>query len=230
MPSPPFHHPKRVLLGWRVALVVAMGVIAGINLAIASYVSHMRATDYRAMLATASQHIQQNNYPEALNQVERALKAAPDRPEPLEVLGLIHYRLENWPKVVDAFKAALDKGSKDPGAREIIVWALIEMGEYSEAVAFGKQILQGDVVPPALHRYLAEALFRGEQFQEAIEHLELALQATPNDLYVLDHLRYAYEATGDANKADNARRRIEEIHALLNGPQQPEMPSLRAQR
>ncbi len=230
MPARPYKNTRRVMALWGTSLMVLVTGVVIINVAIASYVDQMRTNDYRAILSMASKYIDSDEFPNALNQAELALRKAPDRPEPWEMLGHIHYRLENWPKAVEAFRTAIIKGSEDAGVREIVVWALIEMGEYGEAVDFGQACVAAGIVPPALHRYLAEALFRDQRFTEAIPYLEVALKATPNDLYLLDHLRHACEATGALTKADETRQRIEDIHAQINRPLQPEFPQLRAGR
>ncbi len=222
MNSPPFSNPRGVMAIWNGFLLAGLVLIVGVNWGLKSYVEHLRANDYRKMLAAASTFVEERNFAAALDEVERARSKAPNRPEPLEMLGHVQYRLENWPQAVAAFRAAINKGSQDLGIREIVVWALIEMGEYGEAVKFGKASIQAGLVPPALHRYIAEALFRNKQFEESITYFEHALMTAPRDLYMLDHLRQACEAIGETDKAQDVQRTIEEVHAAMNRAHRPE--------
>ena len=206
-------HPVRY---WCVGLLLAIVVGATVNAAMARIAQHMRARDYRVDLAKAHRLTEAGQYDAALNAAADAIRKAPSRPEPLEAQGHIQYRLHNWQEAIAAFTAAADAGSRDPGIRQMTVWAFVELQRYSDAAFCGETAIADGLGTPLLSRCVGEALFRGERFAESVPYLQHSLESASNDLYLWEHLRQACERAGYEDMAQQAAQAIQSLHTKLS--------------
>ncbi len=212
----PFANTRRAIGLWA-GILVAFGIaIAGFNAAFVRYARDIRENDYRGYLAEAEKRMAQFDLPAAQKLVDEAKRRAPRAPQPDALAGHIQYQLKHWDRAIFEYKNAIAKGTQDEGVFLNTVWSLIEMKEYDEAATIGVRALKEGVASPALPRYIAEACFRSNKMAEAIPYFERALEGYPNDLYLLDHLRQAYRATHQADKAEAIRARIADLEASLN--------------
>ncbi|HNR30002.1 MAG TPA: tetratricopeptide repeat protein [Candidatus Hydrogenedentes bacterium] len=210
-----FKHPARVLALWAAVLAVVFGATLLGNVAMARYVAHVRAHDPAPHLNAAENSLNRNSYSEAWAQIERAREKAPDAPRVYKVMGDFHFHQKHWKEALEAYRTAIDKGTTSHGVYINALWALIELRYYRDAVAFGEQCIAQGFQEPIFPRYIAEAhLRRGEQ-NEAIPHLERALEGYVNDPYLMRQLAAAYRATGRKTRAATLEQRIAEVEAAV---------------
>ena len=205
---------RRAFRIWYAFLAIGLCVVIAVNVALALHIGRVREWDYRVYLDEASKDVERNDLVVAAAHVEDALLRAPTQPEPHVMLGHIEYRLHHWERAIVAYRNAIERGSQDLGIRANIVWCLIEMKRYGEASARGRQMLDEGLSSPLLLRYIGEAEFRAGRLPAAIPYFEAALEAAPDDLYMLECLGQALAAVGgQQEKAARVQERIEKIRA-----------------
>jgi len=216
MPVIPAATTRKVLVAW--AVLIAAGFLAaeGLTAWLARHGQILRANDYRTYLGFAADFVEKNDFQRALAQTEEAKRKARHEPAPYEVAGDIHYRLKQWDKAIVEYDRAFARNSSAAGPRLNKVWALIELGRNDEAAAFGRQAMDEGYRSPAMARFVAEACFRAGKHAEAIPYYEEALQGYPNDLYLLEHLRQCFAATGRPDRAREMSDRIADVEASIN--------------
>jgi tetratricopeptide (TPR) repeat protein len=224
MNRPPIRNPRRALFLWAVLLVLGVALAEAFTFSLAGYGRQLAANDYRTHLAAAFDRMNRFDYVGALAEIEYAKQKAPDVAELYARAGDIHYQLKHWREAIQEYRDAIARGNRDEGARLNVVWSLIELKRYDDAIAFGKAAIKEGFTLPALPRYIAEACFRSGKEIESVQFYEMALDGYHNDLYLLDHLRQAYLKTRQTAKAEALRLRIADIEASLNAPRGPAPP------
>jgi len=209
---------RTVLVVWAAALALGVAGLIGLDTGIRAYAFQRQAQDYEYHLAKAAQRIEAHKLQEARPFVDRALELAPLRPEPHVMLGHLLFRSKNWREAIEAYGRAIELHSQDTGIVQNVVWAYIELGQFEQAAAIGEEALKKGLRAPALSRYIAEAYFRARQYQKAIPHLRNALEQYPGDRYLMDHLRQAYQRTGQDKQAEGMAERIAELEATVAAP------------
>jgi tetratricopeptide (TPR) repeat protein len=210
------NHGRRILVAWAVVLGLAAALTAAGNVATAWYAAHVRDQRPETYIAEAEKLMNRGDMPGAFQQWEEAHRRGPNLPEVHKVLGDIHYNLQHWDQALTAYRKALALGSPSVGARMNILWALVELGRYPEALAFARDCVAAGVTDPELYRRTAEACFRGKMFMDAVEFYETALTHYPNDLYLMERLRLTYQAIGDDPKAKAMETAIVQVQATLS--------------
>jgi len=216
MAGPSLDRARKTLLLWCAAVLLLLAFTEAINLGLRTFARERRANDYRTYLATANDLINRYDYPAALSQVAESKRRNSKAPEPYAIEGHIRYQLKQWNMAINEYKTAIAQGSREEGVFLNLIWALIELNRYDEAAALGEKTITAGFTVPALPRYTAEAYFRAGKKVEAIPFYEMALKGYPNDLYLLDHLRQAYRAANQLEKAKEMQARIADIEASLN--------------
>lgn len=216
MPTIPVAKSRKVLVAWIVLIAVGFLAAEGLTLLLARHGRDLRENDYRTYLGLAAEFIAKNDFSRALAEVREAKRKAPQAPAPYVIAGDIHYQLKHWDKAIAEYDRAFERKSQEAGPRLNKVWALIELGKNDEAAAFGKQAMADGYRSPAMARFIAEAYSRAKKHAEAVPHYEEALQGYPNDLYLLEHLRQCFVATGQTDRAKEMSNRITDVEASIN--------------
>jgi Tfp pilus assembly protein PilF len=210
-----FRHPRQVLGTWALSLVLVAVVVGALNAALLRHAEARRARDYRVPLAAAIDRMQQQDLVGAKQFLDEAVRIAPDAPDAHATMGYFHYRRKSWRDAVASCSRAVSLGDKTPGTWVNLVWSLIELKRYDDALAVGRRAAEAGVSAPALDRYLAEANFRSGRHADAIRYYRDALTHYPDDLYLLERLKEACRTTGNHAEADRIEARIAEVEALL---------------
>lgn len=209
MRKPVFQRPERALFIWGAALGVAIAGALAMHVWFAGYHERLRDASPWTYLKAAEDFEKQNNWIGAVKMLEEAVKRDNTLPLPHERMGRIFYEDRNWAKALAAFREAIARGSRDENVRGRIMWCLIHLKQYDNATEFGKECIKDGYVEPFFPRYTAEALQRAGKQAESIPYWEDALKATPNDLYLLEHLFAAHEAAGNKERAAVIKKQIE---------------------
>ncbi len=212
MERPPIRFPRRAMAIWLALWLGGFAALAAGNAALYRHVIQLRESDPRTYLAEADRLMKSGNLAGALAQVSSAIKRAPVDPLPRQVHGHVLFQFKQWEGAVIAYRAALDLGSRDQGAMTNLLWSLIQLKRYDEAIrVYGVPWIEQGNRNPAIVRNVAEAFVRASNWEEGLPYIESALDANPGDLYLMTQLERAYRNTGDTQRAEQLHERIGEL-------------------
>ena len=206
-----YRHPRRALFTWFSVLLLAMGLVAASNMVFFRRAEVMREESAWTYLKRAEERRHANDWVGAVALLEEAARRDPEWPIPHEQAGMICYSQGGqWEKSLQYFLEALKRGSQSIDIRGKTMWSFIHLERFDDAAEFGIQCIRSEgQTSPDFPRYVAEAFFRGGKFTQSIPYFEDALKGFPNDMYLLEKLTYAYQQTGEQDKAEAIRKRIE---------------------
>jgi len=210
-----FEESGRAYVVWTLLLAALLcgGIVA--NVVLHRQVARWRDTNPAFHWAEAERMIAERDYMGAKLELARALASAPERPEPHEVSGRLHYALQQWDQALAAYRQAIAMGGRNPHLHGRALWCLVHLGRYEEAAELGVAALEEGIEAPNLKRYVGDAYRRADQPVRAIPFYETALLETPKSLDLMNHLAAAYRAAGLNDKADDMLQRIDEATAQL---------------
>lgn len=212
-----FKNPGLARVVWALGLAVVLGLTVGWNVWLGRYIGALRARDPGFHWAAADSLVRQNDFVGAFAELEEAFRLAPDRYEPYQIAGNLHYELRHWREAFKAYQDAIARGCPDVNVRVRSVLALMRQDRFENAAALGKQYISEGQTYPGFPRYVGEAYRRLHQDAEAIPFLEMALRGYPNDVLLMEGLMEAYVAVGESEKAGLLHTRIGETRAILDG-------------
>ncbi|MBI2421435.1 MAG: tetratricopeptide repeat protein [Candidatus Hydrogenedentes bacterium] len=207
-------HARAVLTAWSLVLIIGFAAIATGDYAMLRYAQFLKSQDYEAFVSDAGICIENKDYAGAQAALREALRLAPDAPSPQVMRGHFHYHRQEWRAAIEAYKKAQKLGSTDIGLLQNIVWAHIELGEFTEAAEFGERSIAEANAGPRLPLYTAEAFFRAGKYAKAVPYLKAALALEPDNAYVMERLRVAAQRGGDPKTAAEMARKIADMNAL----------------
>lgn len=118
-------------------------------------------------------YISLRRYREAIEELNKALKAEPSNPDIYLNLGLAYYKIDRYMNAIDAFKKALMHGASKSVYYKLGSLYLI-LGDYNEAVDAFKKALNIDNTNSMAHFNLAVAAFmKGDRDQAWQEYVVL---------------------------------------------------------
>ena len=200
---------RPVLTLWAAVLLVGVLVAAGWQAGLASYVGAKRAESPWTYLKAAANYEAQQNWGQAIAMLHEAAKRDAQSPVPHERLGLIYYQhRSDWSAALAAFDAALARNSTSLDLRGKYIWSLIHLKRYDEAAAFGQRCIDEGQTSANFPRYTGEALFRARKFNEALPHLEKALEGFSSDMLLLERVAACLRETGNTEKLKQIEKRI----------------------
>jgi len=199
---------RLILAAWAVGLGGLAGLTVWGNVAMARYGAHVRDRRPETHIALAVEAAEKGNFHDALAHWRDARDRAPKRPDVHKVLGDFQFELTHYELALRAYKEALECGSISPGVRLNALWCLVQLERYQEALAFGRLCVQEGMTDPDLYRRMGEACFRAKMFAEAIPLYNKALDGYPNNLYLMEHLRQAYQGARQPKRAKDMAARI----------------------
>jgi len=207
---------RRVLTLWGLVVLVGFVLVFCSNVPMMRYVEHARAQNYMTYLVAADQAMKRDDMATALEELEHAFELAPpEAAMPHKVAGDIYYHFKDWDRAATAYRRAIELGATEVGIRLNAVWALVELARYREAAAAGENALAEGFTHPRLARSIAEAYRRAGDHAASVPYYEQALQSLPQDLYLLEQLRQAYQRLGNHESAEAMQARIEETQARM---------------
>ncbi|HWK46829.1 MAG TPA: tetratricopeptide repeat protein [Stellaceae bacterium] len=154
------------------------------------------------------------------NAADAELKAMaaehPDRSDPLIELGDTLRGRQRFAESADAYTAALARIPK-PDARQWSIYysrgiAYERSNQWPKAEADLKRALELQPTQPAVLNYLGYSwVERNQHLDEALKLIQRAVEARPNDGFIVDSLGWAYFRIGDAKKASAFLERAVEL-------------------
>jgi len=122
---------------------------------------------------------QQQEYPEALQEYEKALAQNPEIYEAYEKIGLCHLRLNDKEKAIENFKLVLEQ---KPQSQDVLInlsAIYFEKGDLEEGMKYFKLLDEKSLNDPSLFFNIGVLLFKGNQVDMASEYLKKSLELDP---------------------------------------------------
>ncbi len=157
---------------------------------------------------------------EAIAELERLARRHPDRPRVFSLLGDVRRASKQWREAARAYSTAIRLHRKKGRVKN---WRLFynrgityeRAGEWQKAEHDFRQALRLSPGQPSVLNYLGYSLIeRGERLREALDMVKRAVQARPNDGYIVDSLGWAYYRLG---RYEDAVRELERAVSLRPG-------------
>ena len=159
---------RRTLVVWGVLLAFVFALTVTANIAMARYAREAREQRPETYLEMAEVLLNQGTFERALETWQEAYTRAPNSPYVQRVLGDIHYTAQHWEESLRAYERAMALGSRDRGIYVNMLWSLVQLGRYREALNFANLCIDDGIAGPELYRRTSEACFRGGMMKESI--------------------------------------------------------------
>jgi len=156
----------------------------------------------------------------AIDELRRLARRYADEPKVFSLLGDVLRADKQWQEAARVYTTAIRLYRKKGGVKN---WRLFynrgiafeRAGEWEKAERDFRQALKLEPGQPSVLNYLGYSLIdRGERLQEALEMVKQAVQARPNDGYIVDSLGWAYYRLG---RYEDAVRELERAVSLRPG-------------
>jgi tetratricopeptide (TPR) repeat protein len=162
--------------------------------------------DNRLYLAIASSRTSANPRAEVAR-LEAAIAAAtPSAPEPYIALGDARRSAGDAKGAVQAYRQALDRGTRDGRVYVAAGELLIQTGQASEAMSLLESALRDGSRDVAIRNTLAVLYSTRDRFPDARRLLEEALKLNPDEPLSWLNAGVAWQALGEKNRAEAAYR------------------------
>jgi len=165
-------------------------------------------------------YLNDNNIEPAFVEFQKALELNPKDKDSLNALGIIYLqKLENYPKAIEHFKAALKIDKSFSEAANNLGNAYAKMGKYDDAITTYKSAIENPIYKNAsLALYnLGMVYYRVEQYDEAINSFKEALKRFSNFSLPYYGLSLCYNAEGRYGDAASAIAHAIKFDALYQG-------------
>ena len=149
-------------------------------------------------------------YSEAAGEYEIAVKAQPNNPELLLVLGNAYYFMPDFDKAAEVYRRVLDLNPDHPEATFLLGACLVRTHQPEKAVPLLERALTLDPGLVQVHAHLGSALEALDRPAEAVKHVEIAA-STDTDGTLHYQLFRLFRKLGQQEKASAARARSLEL-------------------
>ena len=152
----------------------------------------------------------QRRYPDAVRELEAALKLAPRDPELLAELGTTYYYARDFDRTVTTLQPLLQSSGNDPQLLSMSGEALLELQRVDDAIALLERATTLDSANSSARLALARAYLQKGYYAAAIPLIEVELSDDKDgSLHV--QLARAYKEVGNAEKAAALLTRSQEL-------------------
>nr|WP_232897281.1 tetratricopeptide repeat protein [Pontibaca salina] len=150
---------------------------------------------------------QQENYADAISAYDHAIDHSEANSSVLWFLhyarGISHERLGQWDSAEVDFRRALELNPDQPQVLNYLGYSLVEQQAHlDEALDMIERAVAAEPDSGYIVDSLGWALFRLRRYDEAVGHMETAVQLMPVDPVVNDHLGDVYWAVGRIREAE----------------------------
>ena len=144
------------------------------------------------LVGVADALLLRNNYDEAIERCQDALRLDPAHMEALKKLGELYYEKGMYPEAINTYirLVSIDPSRKDMKKR--LIAALDANGDAESVVAVAEWFWDTNGFDEDFYRYYANGLFKLEEYTEAAAAYERLLKGSPQDAGVLQNLANAY--------------------------------------
>jgi tetratricopeptide (TPR) repeat protein len=144
------------------------------------------------LVGAADSLLLRNNYDQAIERCQDALRLDPAHMAALKMLGELYYEKGMYPEAVNTYirLVSIDPSRKD--MKKLLITALDTNGDAESVVAMAQWFRDTDGFDEDFHRYLANALFQLEEYSEAAMAYERLLKSSPQDADGIQNLASSY--------------------------------------
>lgn len=160
----------------------------------------------RWLVALARSHIYTNEETQALDEIQRALKAAPDSLEALEVRAECEYRNVRYEACEATAREVVTRNPKSRLCWQLLVRVLRTRGQSDAAVDSAAAALKAVGDDGELMLEYGASLLDAGRLDEAAKRLEAAQSMLPKEPRIPMHLAKVYTRQGAKEKAAEARK------------------------
>jgi len=153
------------------------------------------------LVRSADALLLRNIYDQAIAQCQDALEADPSHRGALERLGELYYAKKDYASAVNVYIRLM---SVDPSHKEIqkkLIQALDSYGDNKAVAYMAEWYFDQNMYDADVQRYLANALFDQEKFEEAVVAYDRVLRDSPEDIVAMEQQSAAYMQIGQYEKA-----------------------------
>ncbi len=144
------------------------------------------------LVRSAEGLIQRSNYLQAISRCQEALQLNPAHIDALEHLGELYFMQGMYVEAINSYIRLLNV---DPSRADIKVKLIEVLDKYRDAnavVFMARWYLEANEYNGDIQRYLANALFAKEEYEEAVEAYRRVLVDNPDDAQALEKMADAY--------------------------------------
>jgi tetratricopeptide (TPR) repeat protein len=153
------------------------------------------------LVRSADGLLARNNYDQAIERCQDALRLNPTHMGALERLGLLYFQKGLYVEAINSYIRLLSVDPSRADLQEKVIQAL-DAYQDADAVAYMcKWYLDENPYNENVQRYLANSLFMKEQFAEAAESYNRVLKDNPGDVEALERQAMAYMYLEDYESA-----------------------------
>lgn len=153
------------------------------------------------LVGVADALLLRNNYDQAIERCQDALRLDPAHMKAMQKLGELYYEKGMYPESINTYirLVSIDPSRKDMKKR--LITALDANGDAESVVAVAQWFRDTNGFDEDFHRFFANALFQLEKYPEAATAYERLLKGSPKDVDVLQNLANAYIYLEEYDKA-----------------------------
>jgi tetratricopeptide (TPR) repeat protein len=133
-----------------------------------------------------------NNYDQAIERCQDALRIDPTHMKALEYLGTLYYEKERYVEAINTFIRLLSVDPSRLDLQQKLIQALDAHQDADAVVFMSRWYLEQNEYDENVGRYLANALYQNEKYDEAAEAYARVMKFNPNDLEALEQQAKSY--------------------------------------
>jgi tetratricopeptide (TPR) repeat protein len=153
------------------------------------------------------------NYPVAIELLERVVKLEPKHKNAWNVLGMTQFSLRAYDKAIAAFQKQIEVDPYDATAYRSLALIYLRQQKYAEAVNALQKQLEVTPLDATAQALLGTVYRQWRKYPEAVKELEKAITLDPNNADLQVNLGQAYLNLGESDKAVAAFDKAVEIDA-----------------
>jgi len=153
------------------------------------------------LVRSADALLQRNNYGQAIEQCQEALRHDPAHRGALERLGRLYYANGDIVEAVNAYIRLLSVDPSDEEIQKRLMAALDAFGDHDAVQRMAEWYLKQNISDSDVQRYLANALYTLGDFEAAAAAYGRLLRESPKDILSMERQTVAYMQTQQYEKA-----------------------------
>ncbi len=166
---------------------------------LAERIEHWKEAD--RLVRSADALLNRNLFDHAITQCTDALQVVPSHRGAMERLAQLYYAKKDYSSAINIYIRLM---SVDPSNREIqkeLIQSLDALGDYKAVKYMVDWYFDQNMYDDDVQRYLANALYAQEKFEEAVEAYTRVLGNTPGDVLAMERQALAQMQLGEYEKA-----------------------------
>jgi tetratricopeptide (TPR) repeat protein len=144
------------------------------------------------LIRSAEGLLKRNNFDQAIERCQDALRVDPSHMKALEYLGELYYKKGMYVEAINSYIRLLSVDPSRLDLQQKLIQALDARKDSNAVVFMSRWYLEQNEYDENVGHYLANALFQNEEYEEAAEVYTRVVKYNPNDLEALEQQAKAY--------------------------------------